>query len=1235
MRDRRRIPINVSALLISTVIGVGTNLATASTESWWGPAHLAAATAVYWLPAAILVVIVWESTQRWRHRLAHPWRTSESPYAGLEQYGPDRSTVFFGRDREINECLQALAQSRARAAGRIVMLVGPSGVGKSSLIAAGVLPRLSRQWTVCGPVVPGPDPFVSLAQALEPVATPSATLELADQLRLEFAGLDAGARPGALTASMVRRRAGRSHMLLVLDQGDDLTQDTSLDDGRLLIHGLLNAVASDPTLNVLIALRPDDLAKLGDLPGTTVPVGPMTTDQLREVVVRPAQAAGVYLDPTLVDTIVAEATVGDALPLLSELLRQLWQEHGDAIALADYDRAGRVAGSIAAHAERTYIATSTHFGSNEVDDVLIRFVDWDGAMLKRRHVDTAELQEQHPAIVAAFRADRLVIDHDNGRYVSLVHDALLRQWGRLKGLAYSADTRLRLRASLERRAHDWHRDGRRDDDLLAGAALIDAEDVAQALGTSAALSEFVAASRSATRAAMQYQASMAALWAQHLRTIDRDYAVTLAREALEEAPDELDPVILWTLWSLSKEPHQRQLRLPYRSEPLSMAWHGNELMTIGSEGNVCRWTSAATLITQQSLSLSHSNKAIFTEDGARLMISTDEEIYYWTTAPIAASSERHRLRWASSRYRIGWSADGSRYAYQLADGSVAIGEVTDAELPEITYDPTADYAQPVWSPPGDRIAWVRGTTIRVGHSRPGASRLSLAAASRIYAISWSPDGQRLLCLATPEHRVGAPTVHHLQVFDVDAQKVVQHVVMDVPAYSGRGITSACWSPDSKSIATLIHSLRDVNSDTAESAQAEIWLYHLGKEQPYRRVLLTIAASSHTASLQHRPVTRRTITWSPDGDALACADSTGLCIYQISTGKTFHASQPTLRNSVWSPDRNMLALTARHSVVLHGWDRSQPVELHPAFTWQLAPTAISWAPGGDRIAATNFDAIAIWDAERRNLLRRIPDLQPGVAEIDWSPDGRLLLRASTDWWGRHPPEVVIFDVESGERRVNVRSASPGGAITAWSPTGDRLAVSRDRNTLVILDTFSWAEVASSEDSSPQLRALSWSPDGSMIAAVDARASLYLRDGATGVILRRLIDDSLINPLQFGAERCVAWSPCSRFIATAGSRTTTVWNASTGLSCAAFDVPSSETGVRPMIHRIHWSPRGLELHLTLDDATVASWKLPGTIDDFGDDLPPRRDLPSSTRMRFGLRPSSPTLDTPNSEGRHNRR
>jgi DNA-binding SARP family transcriptional activator/WD40 repeat protein len=391
------------------------------------------------------------------------------PFKGLASFDVEDAEVFFGRER-------LLAEMVARLAGApLLAVVGPSGSGKSSALRAGLLASLAAG------VLPGSE-------------------------RWRIALLRPGAHPLGALDQATDGVAGRA--VLAVDQFEELFTACRSEIERAAFVDALVARAADARrrMLVLIAVRADFYGhcaaypELSRLVGANhVLVGPMRRDDLRRAIELPAQRAGLRVEPELVDALVADvADEPGALPLLSSSLLELWQRRdGRQLRMSAYDQAGGVRGAVARLAERAYEQLPAA-RRPVARRILLRLAEGEGDAVVRRRVPLAALEGEGVEGTLSVLADQRLVTIGEGE-VEVAHEALLREWPRLRGwLEEDAEGR-RVQAHLIGAARDWQAGGRDPGELYRGARLAAALDWAASHG--AELNEGERAFLDASRAA--------------------------------------------------------------------------------------------------------------------------------------------------------------------------------------------------------------------------------------------------------------------------------------------------------------------------------------------------------------------------------------------------------------------------------------------------------------------------------------------------------------------------------------------------------------------------------------------------------------------------------------------------------------------------------------------------------------------------------------------------------------
>ena len=394
------------------------------------------------------------------------WERRRAPYPGLPSFEAEDAAVYFGRDAEVRELIDRLRARRAMGGAQMVAVLGASGSGKSSLLRAGVLPRLAKfepGFVVVPPLRPGADPCTELAKAL------AAGLSQPTQWRTLYDDLasDAGA-----VASDLLMAAGRPEatLLITLDQAEELFT-TAAAEARARFAGWLRALQRQPVL-LLLSLRSDQLGpwqqwaqQVGAFDTFSLP--PLLPARLAQVIEGPARVAGLGIAPGVSDALLHDAGGPDAMPLLAFTLRELWARA----------TAGGGAGAPVIRLADDPLLGDAAAGLNPLESAVRRRADelvapldeaarralreaFAGALVRvddqgaygRRAAPWDELDAGVHATLEAFVAARLLVlrrDEAGQRSVEVAHEALLRKWplranargGRRRGAAGSSSAR--------------------------------------------------------------------------------------------------------------------------------------------------------------------------------------------------------------------------------------------------------------------------------------------------------------------------------------------------------------------------------------------------------------------------------------------------------------------------------------------------------------------------------------------------------------------------------------------------------------------------------------------------------------------------------------------------------------------------------------------------------------------------------------------------------------------------
>ena len=384
------------------------------------------------------------------------------PYPGLAFFGPGDADLFFGRDAAIARLTEAVGRQSFTA------LMGASGSGKSSVVLAGLAPRLNNagSWRFSHfrigteleskSAPEGSRPFRALARALVPFYVDSET----DTDRLKNVNQLASAlQQGELALSDVfsqsRSRNKGRRILLIADQFEEVFTTVADEAARtrfidVLLAGFVDLAAGDaPDICLVLTMRADFYGRalrhrpLADaLQNHVENLGPMNREELQQAIVRPAQNAGVTFEAGVVETLLdAVQSKPGGLPLLQFALREMWgRQERKKITRKSYDEIGGVEGALAQRAETVFAGLTRNGADPAMDKAFQRLFTrlvtlGEGQEDTRRVVERAELGDEVWGLAQrlAGEENRLVVTNASSarETAEVVHEALIRHWPKL------------------------------------------------------------------------------------------------------------------------------------------------------------------------------------------------------------------------------------------------------------------------------------------------------------------------------------------------------------------------------------------------------------------------------------------------------------------------------------------------------------------------------------------------------------------------------------------------------------------------------------------------------------------------------------------------------------------------------------------------------------------------------------------------------------------------------------
>ncbi len=1096
-----------------------------------------------------------------------------NPYKGLRAFESKDVGDFFGREKLI-ETLHASLYKGLTDEKRLLGLIGPSGTGKSSVVMAGLLPRLvtpleHSNWILLDPIKPGAHPIESLAVTLAVGLPGNNALSIAESL----AQAEKQARTLHLLASqiVVQRQLPNAKAVLFIDQFEELFTLTTDAYERQQFLDIILESATEPSgpVVVILTLRADfyshiiPYAAFSDLLKERHElIHPMDMADLRAVIEKPAACSDVQLwfEGNLVGDLLFEVrNQPGALPLLQFTLDQLFQRRsgpdGRFLTLDSYRTIGGVLGALARHADSLYDGLPTDEHRRLARELFLRLVtpgETEQDIVQRRAA-LSELELADPVQRKVLReitywftgeyARLLTTSETAGvRTIEISHEALIQEWGLLRGWVRDQREMMRFQGVISRDAAEWSRQGKRVDNLYTGEKLREAQVWVKGATPSANEAAFIDASvayhtelfmHEEQRKAELHQVELAAKRAEDESHRAAVYAQTSQRRATlrgQVAVTAIGVALMVVIFSIVIiEQRISSAQAPITAADAQIVAAQQTLVAIDAQSESQRLAALANDIFEQpngnletaALLDIRALKTAYTAQADANLVAildlTSTRLILNTNNPISSVTIS-----ADGRYALTGSVDGTAQLWELATGQsiCTLSGHTDSVI-SVALSPDTHYAL-TGSTDNTAQLW----NIPACHAMP----IVFSHTDRITGVAFSPDGRYVLTGSWDKTA---------RLWDVTTGRLVQ-------TFSGHTdrITGVAFAPNGKYVLTGSWDKTARLWDPATGQLVNIFDEQTG-------IITSVAFSGDS---------RYVLTGSGDNTAR---------VWDITTGKSVRAfiGHSNIVTSVAFSKDGRRILTGSNDGTARLWDVATGQYLRTLIGHTGYITGVAFDPEGQSAISVSNDGTArVWEATATKADRVFSGHTGRVNSVKFSPDGRYFLTGSDDRTAR------LWEMPTG-RLVRVFAAQDSIHTVAFSPDGRSVLISSEDGRTQLWD-IATGQAQKSFLSTATIFGVAFSPDGRSILTGSNDGTAQLWDVATGQV-----NESFSSP---GIIYGVAFSPDGRSILTGSNDgTAQLWDVATGHRLHTL------TGHTGAVFNVAFSPDGKSVATGSSDMTVRVW------------------------------------------------
>jgi WD40 repeat protein len=1207
-----------------------------------------------------------KSIQRLVNALSKPEDSSTAPvvelnpYRGLEFFDEAHAPFFFGRETFIDELVERLTQQRKN----FVAVIGASGSGKSSVVRAGLIPQLRRRrppnetWDVAV-FTPGAKPWLRLANALGPLRFPEKSdTELDIEIDKLARALNSGEISlGSLLDRILLRQGQMHRLLLIVDQLEELFTLTPQQERSVFIQELISSLAVKgivlvPTLRAdFYGQAIESNRQLSDLLGQEqVTLGRLNSKELHRVVVDPAHLAKLDFDPGLPELLLSDAgNEPGNLPLLQHALLELYvHRQGNRLTNKAYQAIGGIRQSIAKAAEREFKRWETKDQGPLVRRIftqLVRLARADeGQEDTRRRVPIATLPPEAKPIIDEFASYqfRLLVkasermanntaDKNNEllpssehETVEVAHEALIREWTRLKDWLNEDRGFYLWRQRLDQAIRDYEEHGEHLDYLLQGPQLKEAEGKLSAPmpePLSEPQNDFIQASLK-ERDRIKQEAKVA----EEKRLLEKQEFEERERKALKEAAVQerrartaaerakqvswmgtiisifIASIAIYLYWEADEQRIQAQNE---KNRAEKMAWNiqSNELIT-KAENLFYSNPDQSILLGLAAQSISDTQKvetylryalenfntnivlrringfistAKFSPDGKFIItIRDDSTVHLWEAI---SGKELAVLRGHDGIVNTAlFSPDGNFIITASWDRTARLWEVASGKEVAVLRGHDDDVFTAQFSPDGKYIITASGDhTVRLWEVASRKELLVLRGHDRFITTAQFSSDEKAIITASYDKTV--------RVWEVASGK-------EVAVLRGHNgpVTSAQFSPDGKSIITVSYdntirlwkaplhkkltTLREHNKHVTTTQFSPNGKSTIIPSEDSTARVWEISSSKEVTVLRGHKGNVYSAKFSPDGKSIITVSSDKTTrLWEVASGMevaVLRGHDGPVNSAQFSSDGEFI-VTASDDSTARVWEVTSGKELAVLRGHNGPVTTAQFSPDGKSIITVSYDnTIRLWKAPSHKELTILQGHNGPVTTAQFSPDGKYIITASEDSTAR------VWEITSGKELAVLRGHNGPVTSAQFSPDGKFIVTASEDSTARLWEATERKELVVLRGHNDPITSAQFSPDGKYIITTSEDSTARLWEVTVGKELAVLRGhNDTVTTAKFSLD--------GKYIITASDDSTArLWEVATGKILAVL------LGHIDTITTAQFSPNGKYIITASEDSTVRVWK-----------------------------------------------